>query len=80
MHPYRLERGYLDATGSNIEIHDPNIIADYIDDIKRIISLREETGIEDIYELCGILNIPEEERDIILECSKTYNEKLLKKL
>lgn len=72
MNPYKIHKGYRDATGSNEITKDPNIIINYIDEIEQIIKLREETGIDDIEELCNMLNISYNDTQNIIECCNIY--------
>lgn len=79
MNPYKIQDGYHDATGLNRKIMDPNIIANYIPEIEKLIKLREETNIEDINELCNLLKLSEKDTETIIECSNIYKKYLLKK-
>lgn len=76
MHPYVVKKEYRTAEGKNELIKDPNIIVNYIDEITEMTKLKEETGIEDINELCSLLNLSTEDRENILYCSNIYENNL----
>ena len=55
---------------------DPNIIAKYIDEINEMVRLREETGIEDIEELCSLLKLSDVDKENIIYCCRVYENNL----
>ena len=76
MNSYKIKEKYRTAQGINELIKDPNIIVNYIDEISKLEKLKEETGIEDINELCHLLNISKEAEENILYCYNVYQKKL----
>ena len=76
MNPYKIKEKYRTAQGINELIKDPNIIVNYIDEISKLEKLKEETGIEDINELCHLLNISKEAEENIVYCYNVYQKKL----
>lgn len=79
MKPYVIKEKYMDASGSNHKISDPNRIVNYIYEVEKIIELREQTGVENIEELCHMLNLNDNDTSIIVECANIYKEHLLRK-
>ncbi len=79
MNPYVVKEHYMDASGSNHKISDPNRIANYIDEIEKIIDLREQSGVEDIEELCHMLSFNDKDTRVIVECTNIYKKHLLRK-
>lgn len=78
MQPYKVREEYRTAEGTHELIKDPNIIVNYVDEINQIVRLKEETGIEDINELCSLLNLPDEDRENIIYCCGVYENNLRK--
>ena len=78
MQPYKVREEYRTAEGTHELIKDPNIIVNYVDEINQMVKLKEETGIEDINELCSLLNLSDEDRENIIYCCNVYENNLRK--
>ena len=76
LNPYIIKENYRTAEGTNETMKDPNIIANYVDEVNEMVRIKEETGIEDINELCSLLKLSDADRENIIYCIMTYENNL----
>lgn len=78
MRNYPIHSVYTDASGLHDNLKDPNIIAKYLNEIKLLTEYSVKTGIENIYTLGNILEIPIEIIEQIVEVEEIYKRCLLR--
>lgn len=78
MRQYMLREKYFDASGLHSNLNDPNIIVNYLDEVKKLNDLSLKTGITNIQELGNILEIKQEIITQIQEVEKTYQNNLVR--
>lgn len=78
MRKYTLEKVYFTAKGERLDRSDPNIIVNYLEEIKKMSNLNLESVISDIYELGHLLDIPTPDIEVIQKVKKIYENQLVK--
>lgn len=78
MREYTLEEVYFTAKGERLDCNDPNIIANYLEEIKKMSDLNLDTNINDIYKLGRLLDIPESNIEVIQKVKNIYESQLVK--
>lgn len=79
MKEYPYHPKYFDATGKHHNtLKDPNRIIKYLEQLKLMEKMQEETGIDDLETLCLKCSIPKEIYDLFLDVHQVYKECLVR--
>ena len=79
MRPYQLQEKYFDASGLRPNLSDPNIIANYLDEISKLAILSAKTGNTNIEELGKMLSFSKDTINTILKVKDTYENCLVRR-
>lgn len=79
MHEYKIHKKYFDASGKHHNtLQDPNRVLKYLEELKKMYKLWQETGIQDLETLCHKCSVSPEVEESIREVYHVYERCLVR--